>query len=173
MDTNSLTAVAQAAATAASNANYMAMLNTIIVSIIGLLGVVVTTTGTILLAKINANAKGAIEQSQNNGARLIQTHQVAMQAVAQSTANSEKLVEIAETGRRTYHVVNKPFGVVLESAATTMEYVASLDNATDEQRQAARTARKASNEHRQAMLEYENNERVTAALANTPPQLPV
>jgi hypothetical protein len=56
VDTN-LVAVAEAAAQAALRASEGAHLNTVVVAVIGLAGVVVTTVGTVLLAKINTNAK--------------------------------------------------------------------------------------------------------------------
>ncbi len=155
MDTNSLTAVAQAAATAAHSAQSSAALNTIVVAIFGFLGVLVTTIGAILLARINSNAKG--------------TKEAAQQAAAQSQANAGQLVQIHDVTRRVYVMVNKPFGVALEGAAKAMEILASLPGASDAHRQAAATARHVSDAHLKAMNEYDLHERVQAALTAAPP----
>ncbi len=156
-ETNALAAVAQAAAQAAFAANNSAQLNTIVVATFGFLGVVVTTFGTVLLARINANAREA--------------KAIITVAKEQSVANGKQLDQIHDTTRRTYAVVNKPFGVALETAAKAMEYVANLPGSSAENRQAAATARKVSDEHHAAMLEYELNERVHAALVASSPSL--
>ncbi len=146
MDTNTL-AVAQAAV-AALSANTASNLNTVVIALIGFFGLIVTTGGTILLAKINSNAKHAFVQSTANAATLLQVHDVT---------------------RRVYTMVNKPFGVALEGAATAMEALAKLPGASEEHRQAASTARQVSDEHAKAMIDYEMSERIHAALVSAKP----
>lgn len=135
MDTNALVQVAQTAAAAAANANDQAAFNTLIVSIIGFLGIVVTTIGTILLAKINKTNTGVKEQ----------------------------IDKIEETSSQIHGMVNKPFGVALETAAVAMETVAEMTG-RDDHIQAASTARSVSNEHQSSMAAFEMAQRVAESM---------
>lgn len=157
VDTNTVIQLSQAAATAAAQANYTAALNTTIVAIMGLLGVIVTTAGTVLLARINVNSKG--------------TKEAATAAVSFSVANGRKVDSLLETTLQIHAMVNKPFGLALESAAIAMETVASMTHEAGHI-QAAKTARSVSNEHHASMATYEMAQKVAAALHKTPPATP-
>ena len=144
MDTN-LMAVAQAAAIAATQANSNANINTIVVALIGLFGVVITTIGTVLLAKINASSKETKISTAENGV---------------------KLEVLTSTTREIHKMVNKPFGVALETAAAAMETVAKMTN-DPQHRKAAEIARTVSNEHNASMEVFDMNRKVEAALAKS------
>lgn len=153
MDTNSIAVAAAAAATALS-AHNSAAVNTAVVAIFGFLGVLVTTIGTIFLARIHASTKD--------------TATTAHAVVEQTASNSAQIINLHDVTRRIYAVVNKPFGVALETAAQALEVNAALPGATPDHIQAAATARLVSNQHAKAMLDYEMNERIQAALTMAP-----
>jgi len=147
-DTNALSLVAEKAAA----------INTIIVSVIGFLGIVVTTIGTVLLAKININSKGSKDASEKS--------------VSVSLENGKKVDGLQVTTLQIHNMVNRPFGVALETAAVAMETIAEMTKREDH-KQAASTARKVSDEHHSAMQAFEVSQKIKAALREAAPQVPV
>jgi len=132
MDTNTLTQVASTAAHVAEQANSAASLNTLVISIVGFFGILVTTIGAVFMAKINANQKGF----------------------------SQKIDKVESTTTQIHRMVNQPFGEALGKAAGALQTVSDMNPDRDDYRDAAKIAKAISEDHKTSMAAFEMAERV-------------
>jgi hypothetical protein len=127
---------------------------TIIIATIGLFGTLITTLGTVFLARINANSKITKEAS--------------LESAEQSKQNSIKIDEVHTIASETHAFCNRPFGLALDTAASALEAVAEMSG-KPEHVQAAMAARKRSDEHNQAMKSFEEQQARERAKAKESP----